>query len=296
MKTSTEELFEIILNNGKTVSYKNFDKISGVMAIYIIINKINNKIYIGSTVNASLRKSDHFNKLKRNIHPNRHLQNAYNKYGESVFGMYLLETINDRNKLISKEQHWLDKLKPFDKNIGYNIANIAGTTLGTKHSEESKNKRRINSLGENNPFYGKKHSQISIKRMSDSKVKPIYQFSLNGKFIKEWNSVSDIGKVEGYSRNAIYQCCNHKSQKHKGYIWIYKEEAEKEDFDINNYLPKPYFNNNKAISQCDLDGNVVKEWGSISSASRELNLNKQRIIMCCKGEISTYKNFIWNYK
>jgi len=292
----TDEIFEIKLKSNKTVSYRNFEKVSGVMAIYIIINNVNNKIYIGSTVNVSLRKSGHFNKLKRNTHPNSHLQNSYNKYGEQAFNTYLLENVNDENELLSREQSWLDELQPFDRSIGYNIAPIAGTTLGTKHSEESKAKRRINSLGENNHFYGKKHNQATIKRISDNKSKSICQFDLSGNFMMEWSSVSEIEMVLGYSRHAIYHCCNHRVQKHEGYIWIYREEVEHENFDIHNYLPKPYFNNNKTILQYDLDGNIINEWNSISSVARELNLNRQRIIMCCKGKIETYKNFIWKYK
>jgi group I intron endonuclease len=53
--------------------------------IYRIINKTNNKIYIGSSVNILSRFSKHKSLLKHNKHDNDYLQNSYNKYGLENF-------------------------------------------------------------------------------------------------------------------------------------------------------------------------------------------------------------------
>lgn len=53
--------------------------------IYKIVNKITNEKYIGQTINFSRRISEHLNKLKNNSHPNKKLQNSWNKYGEDNF-------------------------------------------------------------------------------------------------------------------------------------------------------------------------------------------------------------------
>ena len=53
--------------------------------IYKITNKINNKIYIGSSYSISKRISEHKYQLRRNSHPNIHLQSSWNKYGEDNF-------------------------------------------------------------------------------------------------------------------------------------------------------------------------------------------------------------------
>lgn len=49
--------------------------------IYIIQNKINNKFYLGSTVNFINRRRTHLRELKSNKHHCIALQRAVNKYG-----------------------------------------------------------------------------------------------------------------------------------------------------------------------------------------------------------------------
>ena len=53
--------------------------------IYQIKNKVNNKKYIGQTVNFKARKKRHLTDLRCNRHDNPHLQKAFLKYGEEAF-------------------------------------------------------------------------------------------------------------------------------------------------------------------------------------------------------------------
>ena len=53
--------------------------------IYYIQNTINKKYYIGLTNNWKRRKKRHFSDLRCGRHDNKHLQNSFNKYGESSF-------------------------------------------------------------------------------------------------------------------------------------------------------------------------------------------------------------------
>lgn len=48
--------------------------------IYQIYNPINNKRYIGSSINVERRLKEHLRNLEKNRHCNDHLQSAYNKY------------------------------------------------------------------------------------------------------------------------------------------------------------------------------------------------------------------------
>lgn len=50
--------------------------------IYMIINNINEKKYIGSAKNIDKRWYEHRYTLNKNCHDNSLLQNAWNKYGK----------------------------------------------------------------------------------------------------------------------------------------------------------------------------------------------------------------------
>ena len=109
------------------------------VGIYQIKNKINNKSYVGSSSRLKLRWNRHVTDLKCNVHHSLALQRAFHKYGSNNFEFIVLENCEE-NKLLEREQYYLDNLKP-----EYNICRIAGNCAGVKHSSETIEKRR-NSL------------------------------------------------------------------------------------------------------------------------------------------------------
>ena len=119
-------------------------------AIYMIRNIINNKIYIGSAKDFKTRMYKHKSQLRRNIHHSQHLQRAYNKYGKESFSFEIFEYVKDIDKLIEREQVWLDFFKP-----EYNSYKIAYSPLGHKCSNETKQKMSIS-----NKLWHKNNIQI----------------------------------------------------------------------------------------------------------------------------------------
>ena len=102
--------------------------------IYIIKTKINNRFYIGSAINLYNRKHTHLTHLKQKKHCNAKLQRFVNKYGiENLF--FECVEFCEKENLIKREQFYIDTLNPF-----YNIAKIAGSTLGTKITKEQSEK------------------------------------------------------------------------------------------------------------------------------------------------------------
>ncbi len=96
------------------------------MGIYKIENKVNGKIYIGSSKNIENRWKKHKYDLRSNNHHSEHMQNAWNKYGKENFIFKIIEEIRDENILIEREQYWINALKSYNIDIGYNIAYRAG--------------------------------------------------------------------------------------------------------------------------------------------------------------------------
>ena len=54
------------------------------IGIYKIINKVNGKYYVGSSLNINKRWSVHKSALSKNKHHNDHLQNAWNKVDDEI--------------------------------------------------------------------------------------------------------------------------------------------------------------------------------------------------------------------
>lgn len=166
-------------------------------SVYMIKNKTNGKVYIGSAVNPQERRRQHINDLKKKRHHSVHLQRAWDRYGEDNFEFKIIETVADKNNLIEREQFFMDYYLSYNKNKGYNLQPKANNSLGYKHTNESKRnmsiahigkilsddtKRKISIAtsgennhnygkgykfsGENHPMYGKKRSAESKRNMS----------------------------------------------------------------------------------------------------------------------------------
>ena len=105
----------------------------GIFGIYQI--ELNNKIYIGSTTSSfKSRWSQHLSDFKKGRN-SPHMQNAYNKYGDSTLKFSILKIVKRKEDCIPREQYYIDTLKP-----QYNICQIAGSCLGVVHTEETKRK------------------------------------------------------------------------------------------------------------------------------------------------------------
>ena len=131
-------------------------KISG---IYLIINTVNDKIYVGSAADILKRWTWHRRRLEIGKHHNQLLQRSYNKHGD-VFHYCIVEECSV-DQLFEIEQLWLDRTYCCDPEYGYNIYKIAGSPRGRKHTEEWK-------INNGNILRGIKRSEETKARMSEA--------------------------------------------------------------------------------------------------------------------------------
>lgn len=117
-----------------------------ICGIYQITCTTNKKFYIGSSVDIRVRWNRHRSELRRNIHPNKNLQNSWNKYGERAFAFSIVQECAE-NQLQYYEQWFLDTLQPFGKR-GFNVAISAEASgRGLKWSEESRARMSVRLKG-----------------------------------------------------------------------------------------------------------------------------------------------------
>jgi len=127
------------------------------VGVYQIRNILDNKIYIGSTINLRKRKNRHFSMLKLNNHYNIHLQRAYNKYGKENFVFETLITCH-KAVLVWYEQQFVDKWKP-----DYNIREKVDTNLRVKRT--SKFKKNVGNFFRGRPISEKHKRNISLSNL-----------------------------------------------------------------------------------------------------------------------------------
>ena len=81
------------------------------------------------------------------------------------------------------------------------------------HKDEDKSNNNVENLEwcthQYNINYGSRTERTSKK---------VLQMTLDGRFVKEWESVKECGR-HGFDQSAVSACCNNKRKTHKGYLW-----------------------------------------------------------------------------
>lgn len=253
--------------------------------IYIIRNNINHKIYIGSAVNFRKRFNGHSSALILNKSENHKLQNFVNKYGIDKLSFNLIEIVEDKNKLIEREQFYLDLFKSYNREIGFNISPTAGNILGVKMPQSHKDATSKRMRG-TTMMLGKKHNVETIKKCKIASK-------------KRW--------IDNYDK--MYKACLEGASKRKGKPqWINgkvhpmlgkpsKSKGRKMSPEFCQKISERMKVNNPAknkvitIAQIDTNDNIIQKFNSIAEASSKLNLCNGAISRVLKGEYKHTKGY-----
>lgn len=185
-----------------------------ICGIYKIVNKVNNKVYIGKAIDILKRwKHGHIIPLNKNSHKNNHLQSSWNKYGEDNFDFSIIEQCNE-NELNKKEKYWIRFYNSNNSQYGYNKTEGGDGLIA---NDEIREKLRISKLGEKNPMYGKKLSDEQKLKISLSNKNRI-PWNKNKKGISEETRIkmSNSHKGKSMSGEAKLKIKNNHSHYWKG--------------------------------------------------------------------------------
>lgn len=234
--------------------------------VYEIINKLNGKKYIGSSVNIKHRWVVHKSKLRKHQHENFHLQNAWNKYGSRFFEFKVIELVDGgRSKLLSKEQKYIN-----DHGPEYNIVNDASEGgvgdywLGREHSEETKQKMSKKHKGENAP--GAKLNAEQVKRIKQllvsgnfTKHEMAQKYNVHPSTIKRivHDETWDHIEVEGEPK--LKKSPDNRKVLNENQVSEIKEKLKQGNF-TQKEIAKEYDCSSKAIS----DINIGRTWSHVN--------------------------------
>lgn len=120
-----------------------------MIGIYKWTNLINNKVYIGQSINIEARKAEHI-KLSKDLTYTTNIAKALRKYSIDNFTFEILEECNV-NELDNKESYWINYYDSLNKDKGYNMIEVGAIP---------------NSTGSNNPM-----SKLTEEEVLDIRIK-----------------------------------------------------------------------------------------------------------------------------
>ena len=136
------------------------------------------------------------------------------------------------------------------------------------------------------------------KESGKSRKKTVIQLSLNGEFIKEWESATNVEKVLGIRQSDISATCIGRQKSAGGFLWIYKNDYSKEKMLnlVNSAKNTIKYQKGKPIIQLTLDGEFVREWKSLVEVKRFLDISYNNISTVCNNRRKSAGGFKWMYK
>lgn len=111
------------------------------------------------------------------------------------------------------------------------IQKLKEASTGKHPSEETRGKMKESHLGEKNSMFGKCHTDETKQKISNTKkgvnnpkAKSVNQHSLDGVFIKTWDTIKLAGETLGVPPQNISRCCRTGKGTAGGFKWSYADE------------------------------------------------------------------------
>lgn len=230
--------------------------------IYKIINRINNKIYIGQTRCDVFERWRQHKKTKNSC---RYLKSAFDKYGIERFDFKLICICFDED-LDKYERDYINKYNTIAPN-GYNLREGGN---GGRHNQETKIK-------------------IS-ESLKQNRTNRIYCKSQLGKPHTEQikNKISNALKGKKKNSETI--------AKRNLTISLYDEDKKKEIAEKISKTKKGNVKSSRIVEQYDLNMNFINFFPTINDAASFIGVCGSSISRCCKGQYKTVKGYIWRFK
>lgn len=206
---------------------------------------------------------------------------------------YSLKTNNLKNSIIKSIVNKTGE-QPIHHRLYENLSNSEAIELEIKlikHFGRKDNKSGILANGTDGGDGANNFSDETLKKVGNPKKK-VYQYDLNGVFIKEWDSLSsvDLTKHTGNLSTAIKR-----NGTFMGFIWSYTFKENIESI-IRYQMPNKYTN----IQQIDKKTNeVLNTFDNALQIENKLGLisgGRNRIYDAINGKLKTAYGYKWKLK
>lgn len=160
--------------------------------VYALVNKINGKMYVGSTKrDLKIRLKRHF--VKANEGSVCSIHKALRKYGKDNFDIRMIEEFSTRKDMLDGEISWISYFNTYKSKYGYN--DTPGGDGGNTNSGKKFSPKWV--IGISKSLAGK--PQISKRKFSEEIEKEICRL-----YLEEKKSAYLLGKDFNCNRNTIF--------------------------------------------------------------------------------------------
>lgn len=195
------------------------------------------KVYIGITCQIPKKRWGHNGKGYKGC---THFTHAIEKYGWDNITHEILRTNLSETFAKKMEIFLISRYKR--KNLSYNMTN-GGDGRSIPWSESDRER-----------------FMPTLKKVLGVKIS---QFTLDGKYIKDYDTMEDAAKDVGIDRSSISRCCSGKSKTSGGFMWAFLGK-----------IPSKYINNSiRRVSQFTKDGSFIETFDSIRIAAETTGVN-----------------------
>lgn len=287
------------------------DVIDNMNGVYIIKNIINNKCYIGSSINIHKRLTDHRSLLIRNAHHSYKLQASVNKHGIDKFDFRVIEytyfpegySKEARIEYLEcLEGYYINKFNSYKK--GYNVSEVP-RIVGNCNTKESiikgvKTRRErgsymISDITRQRRSEGIKNSEkfkINRKIAALKRRKKIYQYDLDGNFIREWDCCKTASIELGICRSQILKNLSKFRYKCKSFIFSYEKHDKIDSY--KNSTSKIVKRKGSIVKLYNIDGDLVNTYNNYRECAVDLSL-KPSTISSYLSKSTTFRGYKLKY-
>lgn len=258
---------------------------NGTYCVYVHINKINGKKYVGQTIHGNHPKKRWINGL--GYQSQQYFWRAIQKYGWGNFDHEIVASNLTKEEADNFEKILIKQLNTTDRNLGYNISFGGDGTPGVRPTEAQIQKHNESMRKYfDDPAYRQMMSDVAIK-------KAVWQFTEKGEFVIEYSSSKEAERQTGVYSSGICACALRNTPSAGGYIWTYACDAD----DIQQRVQR-YANTRlriEPIVQLTLDGEFIAEWDGAAVAGKQLEINYKNINSVCRNKRKQAGGFKWMY-
>ena len=230
-----------------------------IYTVYMHINKVNNKKYVGIT-------SQKVEKRWKNGlgYEDQVFGRAIQKYGWDNFEHLIICENITQSEAFNKEQELIQLHNTTDPSHGYNKSD--GGESGSYHAYNTQK----------------------------NKMKPVYRYDQSGNYIDSFCSMEEAKRQLKINGSNISQCCSGLRKLAYGFQWFHEYLGEKVD-SVEEGSRRSNKSRMKKVSQYSMCKELIKTYKCATDAQKETGVNRCCIINCCNGKQKRAGEYVWEY-